>query len=208
MILNFFKQHIFIISLFLLIAILAVFEDSAREIFRYDVREMEQHHQWWRLLTANLVHTNWIHWALNAVGLVLVWGIFHQQLRALAWFGFFLILAPAHLLLLYWFVPSMGWYVGFSGVLHGWLAAAAIFDLRGHYWVGWLLLIGLIVKVFWEQMYGSTTGLSNLIEAKVATEAHLSGVVIGTLIGLLWPDKWMVNVKHRDMPFHHKNTDS
>lgn len=192
------KKHAVVTTLFILIAILAAFEDSARELFRYDVGKMELQHQWWRLLTANLVHTNWIHWALNSLGLVLVWWIFHLQLKPLAWAILLLLLAPSHLYLLYWFVPTMGWYVGFSGVLHGWLAAAAIFDLRGHFWVGWLLLGGLIAKVAWEQYYGSATGLSQLIEAKVATEAHLAGVICGTLLGLLWPDKWIVSIKHRD----------
>ncbi len=204
--LKFLQQHALVIILLSVFLVLAIYGDSARELLRYDIKQMESNGQWWRLLTANLVHTNWIHWGLNSLGLVLVWGIFHQQLRSLAWLGLLLILAPAHLAVLYWFVPTMGWYVGFSGVLHGWLAASAIFDLRGHYWVGWLLLLGLIIKVIWEQFYGSATGLSELIEAKVATEAHLSGVICGTLIGLLWPDRWMVNVKYRDMPFHHKSS--
>lgn len=202
MIIKFIKQHAVMICLFLVFLVLALLGDTAREFFRYDPKQMESHHQWWRLITANLVHTNWTHWALNSLGLVLVWYIFNLQLKPLAWAGFLLVLAPAHLLVLYWFVPTLGWYVGFSGVLHGWLAAAAIFDVRGHYWVGLLLLLGLIIKVFWEQYYGSATGLSDLIEAKVATEAHFSGVMVGILMGLLWPDKWLVNVRHRDLPFH------
>jgi len=180
------KKHSPVIILLLITAILAYFGDSARELLRYDV-EMQNNGEWWRLWTANLVHTNVYHWLLNSTGLVLIWWIFHQQLKPLSWTLLIFILAPAHLALLYWLAPELRWYVGLSGLLHGLLAAAAIFDARGHYWVGYLLLAGIIAKVSWEMMYGASIQVSHLIEARVATEAHLAGVIVGILLGLLWP---------------------
>jgi len=188
------KENTLLIILFLSISIIALIGEPAKIVLRYDVNQIDAG-QWWRLFTANLVHTNMIHWLLNSVGLVLIWRIFYLQLSQIKWLIFFLILAPTHLLLLYWFAPELKWYVGLSGVLHGWLAASAIFDIRCKYWVGLILFIGLWAKVLWEFIYGSATGVATLIHAHVATEAHLSGVLMGTLIALLWPTSWIQTEK-------------
>jgi len=173
--------------LLLVTGVLAYLGDPARELFRYHV-EMQNNGEWWRLWTANLVHTNVFHWLLNSTGLILIWWIFHGQLKPLSWSLLLFILAPAHLALLYWLAPELRWYVGLSGLLHGWLATAAIFDVRGDFWVGYLLLAGLIAKVSWEMIYGASAQVTELIHAHVATEAHLAGVIVGILLGLLWPN--------------------
>ncbi len=200
---SFLKEHGLVIVLLVLMTLLVFLGDAARELLRYDV-PLIQSGQWWRFFTANLVHTNAIHWTLNAVGVILIWWIFHLQLTPSRWLLFFLIIAPTHLLLLYWFAPDLKWYVGFSGIMHGWLAAAAIFDIRSRYWVGYLLFIGLWGKVIWEFLYGSSTGVEQLIGASVATDAHLSGVIMGTLIALLWPTSWIRLEKIQSLHFHPK----
>ncbi len=202
---TFLKENALVIFLLLLMTALAFWGEPARDLFRYDVNQIDAG-QWWRFLSANLVHTNWFHWGLNAVGIVLIWWIFRLQLTQSKWLIFFVILAPTHLMLLYWFAPELKWYVGFSGVLHGWLAAAAIFDIRCKYWVGYLLFFGLWGKVIWEYFYGSATGVEQLINAHVATEAHFSGVIMGTFIGLLWPTFWIRIDKMQSQHLHPERT--
>ncbi len=194
---NFLKQHYPVIIIFSITTIFAFFGNEARQLFQFDI-VLQESGQWWRLITANLVHTNLYHWLLNSSGLLLIWWIFHGQLKPLSWLLLLLILAPAHLALLYWIAPDLKIYVGLSGLLHGWLAAAAIFDARGHFWVGYILIIGLIGKVAWEFFYGASAQVSQLIEARVATEAHLSGLIIGIILGLLWPGVICVHCKNQD----------
>ena len=50
---------------------------------------------------------------------------------------------------------------------------------------GWLLLIGLAIKVGYEQIDGSSEQVANLIDAKVAVDAHLFGALTGIAIFLL-----------------------
>ena len=45
--------------------------DLAATALRYE-REALRHGQWWRLLTAHLVHLGWAHLAMNALALVLL----------------------------------------------------------------------------------------------------------------------------------------
>ena len=184
--LNHLKQHSPVIVLFIITGILAYFGEEARIMFRFDVDQQEAG-QWWRLLTANLVHTNLNHWLLNSAGLLMIWWIFQGQLKPQSWTLLLIIMAPLHLALLYWLAPDLKWYVGLSGLLHAWLAAAAVFDTRGHYWVGYFLLAGLIGKVTWEFFYGASAQVSEFIEASIATEAHLAGIIVGIIFGLLWP---------------------
>jgi rhomboid family GlyGly-CTERM serine protease len=161
--------------------------DTLRPALRYDVDAIAAG-EIWRLWTANLMHTNAAHWGLNMAGLAVIWTVFRgQMMPRWSWGIFWLVLAPAHLLLLYWFAPSLRWYVGMSGLLHGWLAAAAILDIRARYWVGYLLLGGLAAKLGWEQLYGAPEQVSALIQAQVATQAHLAGAFVGAAVGLLWP---------------------
>ena len=50
---------------------------------------------------------------------------------------------------------------------------------------GWLLLIGLALKVGYEQREGSSEQVANLIDANVAIDAHLFGALTGVVIFML-----------------------
>ncbi|MCG6410091.1 rhombosortase, partial [Vibrio fluvialis] len=48
-------------------------------------------------------------------------------------------------------------------------------------------VLGVVAKVVWEQAFGSSMGTEQLIHARVATEAHLAGVIGG--LGLAYMAK-------------------
>src|SRR6185312_11956554 len=58
--------------------------DPARELLRYDRAGLADG-QWWRLLTAHVVHLDLEHAALNTLGLVLMWALFARDYRPGQW---------------------------------------------------------------------------------------------------------------------------
>ena len=140
--------------------------------------------QWWRLITGNLLHTNHWHLLMNIAGLLLVMllhgGYYRWRMFLLLW----LFCAGTISSMLYLFSPQIHSYVGLSGLLHAMLAMGAIKDIQLKQRSGILLLAGLLAKVLWEQWQGPDPALAELINASVATDAHLYGVVAGVIIGL------------------------
>jgi rhomboid family GlyGly-CTERM serine protease len=76
----------------------------------------------------------------------------------------------------------MQWYVGLSGVLHGLFVIGAYFDIRQKLKTGWVMLLGVWVKVIYEQIFGASADVAKLIEANVAVDAHLFGTITGCII--------------------------
>lgn len=135
----------------------------------------------WRLLSANLVHLDTAHLALNAAGLALVALLVGRWLSLRAWGAVLLICALAVGLGLWWFAPDVGWYVGLSGVLHGLFATGAACAAwrgpeRGFHA---LLLAVLALKLAWEQLAGALPGTAWLAGGSVIVDAHLFGAVGG-----------------------------
>ncbi|CSB74042.1 peptidase, S54 (Rhomboid) family [Vibrio cholerae CP1047(20)] len=73
-------------------------------------------------------------------------------------------------------------YVGLSGTLHGLFAYYALNEALNGRRSSWLLVLGVIGKVAWEQWFGASASTAELIGARVATEAHLAGLVGGLLL--------------------------
>ncbi|GAL07454.1 hypothetical protein JCM19237_1394 [Photobacterium aphoticum] len=57
------------------------------------------------------------------------------------------------------------------------------------------MLAGIILKVLHEQFFGASALSATLIQARVATEAHLAGLIGGVLLAVL-PLLWH-NVRSR-----------
>ena len=55
-------------------------------------------------------------------------------------------------------------------------------DIKEKVRSGWLLLLGLAIKVGYEQFDGSSAQVAALIDAKVAVDAHLFGACGGLII--------------------------
>lgn len=183
--LPFSRSHASIVLLIMILAILAfsfeyVIGSSFTEIFVYQ-RKLINNGELWRLLSGHFLHTNFYHLLLNLAALMLLWflhGNFYHQTNILSLFIFCALITS---LGLYYFSPELHQYVGLSGVLHGVFVFGAMMDIRAKEKTGYLLFLGVWLKIAHEQIYGASTDVSNLIEANVAIDAHLWGAIGGLL---------------------------
>ena len=77
-------------------------------------------------------------------------------------------------------------FVLYCYLLHGLFVLGAYFDIRQHLTTGWILLVGVWVKVLHEQIYGASDDIATLIDANVAIDAHLFGTLSGTVMILYY----------------------
>ena len=148
---------------------------GAGHLLRYD-RAAIAGGEWWRLLTAHLVHLNFRHAALDLGGLALLWMLFARDFSPGAWAAVILVTAAAIDLGLWLRDPGVRWYLGISGVLHGLLAAAAFVRLRRRDLEGWLLAGLLLAKLAYEQLHGALPFAGDM---PVIVDAHLYGALGG-----------------------------
>ncbi len=142
----------------------------------------------WRLWTGNWLHLGVWHWALNAAALALLPEIFLRtsiRFFVFLWFS----LPPLLSLMLYFCIPELMQYAGLSGVLHGVYFATALRATQNsavaERSMGWLVVVGLGVKVGWET-YSGNSQTAELIGAPVILQAHQYGVGLGFLIWLFF----------------------
>lgn len=76
-------------------------------------------------------------------------------------------------------------YVGLSGTLHGLFGLFALSEALNGRKSSWLLVLGLIAKIAWEQLVGPSSATGELINARVAIEAHLAGALAGGFISIV-----------------------
>src|SRR5438445_8659670 len=124
--------------------------DAGREALRYD-RTALAAGQWWRLLTAHIVHLDFNHAALNSLGLVLMWALFARDYRPRQWLAIVLGSVAAIDAGLWLRDSTIAWYVGSSGALHGLMAAGTLAHLRRRDLDGWILAVFIVVKPASEQ---------------------------------------------------------
>ena len=160
---------------------------SAAGLFRYE-RSAVAAGEWWRLFSAHFVQGNLRHWLLNVSGLALVLAIFPYYLHRPWWCG------PAAILILlafpvgaalYWFNPSLDWYVGMSGLLHGLFANHALLETFRGSRIGLIAIALLICKLVFEQTFGAAAATVTLIDLPVVTDAHLYGALAGGVLAFL-----------------------
>lgn len=155
--------------------------DTLRNALRYE-RAAVGGGEWWRLVTAHVVHLDLRHALFNMLGLVLMWVLFARDFalgRWIAVIGLSMATVDAGL----WFCDrSIQWYVGASGVLHGVMVAGTVAHLRRRDRNGWLLAGFVLVKLAWEQLDGALP--LALPADEVVVSAHLYGAVGGLLAGL------------------------
>ncbi len=182
--------------------ILAISEPYSQELLAYQ-RYLITDGQIWRLFTGHFLHTNSIHLLLNLAGLLLLWALhghyFSNKRYAAIWGALTLGTAIG----LYLFSSNLIHYVGLSGVLHGLFVIGAYYDIRHKLKSGWLLLLVVLAKVLHEQVFGAGQQIANLIEANVAIDAHLFGVMSGLLVVLFHLIHQRLNRKNNGHPHQH-----
>jgi rhomboid family GlyGly-CTERM serine protease len=155
--------------------------DAARESLRFD-RTGIAAGEAWRLLTGHLVHLGVTHAALNLVGLALVWFLVGRSFSARQWLWIIAGSAAAIDVGLWFGNPSLEWYVGLSGLLHGMLAAGIVAGLAARNGEAVVLAVVVAGKLAWEQFAGPLPGSEATSGGAVIVDAHLYGVVGGTLV--------------------------
>lgn len=160
--------------------------DAGREALRYE-RVAIEHGELWRLVTGHFVHLGWEHYALNLMGLALMWALFFPDYSPRQWA---LILAAALVAidLGFFFVErNLAWYVGLSGVLHGVMAAGTLAYVRRREAGAWILVPFLVGKLAWEQYAGGMPYSADSAGGPVVVDAHLYGSIGALLAALFLP---------------------
>jgi rhomboid family GlyGly-CTERM serine protease len=161
-----------------------LFGESGRRWLQYE-RAGVLDGEYWRLISGHFVHGTTQHFLLNLAGLGFVALLFARDYSVRAWL---LVLVFSIVVIDLGFVfyePHLGWYVGFSGVLHGALAAGAVAWWRSESSLLALALSLILVgKLAWEQWQGALPLSGDL---PVVVDAHLYGAIGGALAAsILW----------------------
>jgi len=147
----------------------------------------------WRALTGHFVHINWPHALVNAAALPIVARLYATDLNARCQVVALVVSALAISAALAWFYPTIEWYRGLSGALHGLFFAGSAKWLLAErprtwqrVWLPMALLLGGWIKVATEQPGGPATTHAEWLDAAVVPQAHLVGALCGTLLGALF----------------------
>ncbi|MFC3902142.1 rhomboid family GlyGly-CTERM serine protease [Acinetobacter marinus] len=137
----------------------------------------------WRFLTAHWVHVGWMHYLLNMIAFICFPFIFHH-IRARVLLLMIVVVPILISLAFYYGFPQIEAYVGFSGVLHGLYAVAALLSLRftRERWFAGLILLGLTAKLLWEATVGELSATMRMIGSPILIEAHQLGVLMSLLV--------------------------
>ncbi len=174
---RFCEENIIILVLLISSFIVQLSGTELLEALRYQHKEVSDG-QWWRIITANLCHSNWYHWILNMLGLILMDYLFQPFVSLKNRAFLMLTCLLSNVLLLHLFL-DLYWYVGLSGTLHGYLMGNALISMKKIGWMSYLIILvvsgKLISEIFWEINEATTS----LIDANVIEEAHLFGAISG-----------------------------
>jgi len=141
--------------------------------------------EWWRLFSGNIVHLGWPHLLMNLAALGMIWTLFYRHYTSLTWLAVTLASGLGVTAGLWLFSPELNWYVGLSGLLHGLFVAGSIAAIRrGERW-GYLMLLGIAIKLTYESLAGPVPGSTTLAGGPVVEESHLYGALAGALTGLM-----------------------
>lgn len=156
------------------------------DYFYFD-RELINQGQYWRLLTAHVVHLNLNHLLLNLLGLSLVLMIVDRTWSLWAWLVLVISSALIQSICFYYILPEVNAYVGFSGVIHSLYVAGAVFLLKHSADKMWaiILLVLVTLKLLTENLGQGISATEKIIGGHVLVEAHLYGAIIGIIFAVI-----------------------
>ncbi len=141
--------------------------------------------EFYRLVSGHFVHLGVGHTLLNVFGLGIVWLLVGSAFSAARWIAV-LAIAIAAIDLGFWFLmPSLDWYVGLSGALHGLLVAGLVGSLRARPVESTVLGLIIAGKLAYESFIGPMPGTADAAGGAVIVEAHLFGAIGGLVSGVL-----------------------
>jgi len=188
--LAFARQHFQVVAIIALLSTIAfISEYSLGESFTKTwvyQRHLISKGEIWRLISGHFLHTNGYHLLLNLAALFMLWALHGRFYSIKIYSALFLLCSLFTSAGIYYFEPRLIQYVGLSGVLHGVFVFGALMDINAKDKTGYLLFLGVWLKIAHEQFYGASTDVSNLIEANVAVNAHLWGALGGLLFSVMY----------------------
>jgi rhomboid family GlyGly-CTERM serine protease len=169
----------FIILSMVFFAVLQLFQNML--IYQYDLFWKQP----WRGWTGHWVHVGWIHYVLNILALICLPFLF-PNIKKKVLITLLIILPPLLSCCFYLFYPQIFAYAGLSGVLHGLFIFCAIVNLPqpDERKFASLVLLLILAKISWEFFFGALQ-TEQLIGHPVLTQAHLLGVVFGSICAIL-----------------------
>lgn len=169
-----------------LLAVLQMLPPSWHLVLRYD-RGALLDGELWRLFTGHLLHLGLVHWALNAVGLVLC-ALLANRVDTPIPSGWLLVrlaaLGVGVSLMLLVFAPEVSHYVGLSGVLYGLFVLVLWPQARRREPISMATLCIIIGWMLWQMLHGPARSETELIGGRIVAQAHLFGVLsaVATLL--------------------------
>ena len=188
------------VTLIALLLLLGLGGDTARAALRFDRAAIDAG-EWWRLLTANLVHLGWWHLFLNQVGLLVLLLLCPERLAPWVWVRRVVLIGLGMSGGLYFFVPGTQWYVGMSGAIHGLFVLGLgrqVVASRDLIAAGCLTY--LVGKIAWEMVAGVPVSDEAAIGGAVLVESHLYGSLSGLIYGLMFGAFFRVETFGRAKP--------
>lgn len=177
-------QHVFIPFLVIFLACLAyIFDSSVSGLLNYQ-RDLVSNGELWRIFTGHFLHTNGYHLLLNIAAVALLWSLHGQFYTNKIYIKLLLLSAITCTVGIHYFSLDIYQYVGLSGILHGIFIWGALMDIKHKDKTGYVLLVGVVVKIIHEQVYGASADVAELISANVAVNAHLWGALGGLIFGV------------------------
>lgn len=135
------------------------------------------------------MHLGWEHYALNLMGLALMWALFFPDHRLRHW----IVILAASLVTIdlgfFFLERNLVWYVGLSGVLHGVMTAGTLAHVRRREADAWVLVPFLIGKLVWEQYAGAMPYSADSAGGPVVVDAHLYGSAGALVAALFLPSR-------------------
>ena len=150
---------------------------------RYAINDGE----FWRIITGNLVHTNTPHLIMNITGLWLFWMLYDENMTPRQLYTSVLITSLAVGIGIYWFTPELTWYAGLSGSLYGLYIIGATSSLCNKDYISSIPVLILVPgKLLLDaNQKGMTHASAELIDAPIATDAHLYGFLSAIVISIV-----------------------
>lgn len=171
--------------------LLQVLNNAEQELFSYD-REAIFKGEYWRIVTGHFTHLGWRHLILNLIGLIAIWQIYNKIFSLWLWSVLFLFCAIGVSILFFILSSDIENYVGLSGVLHGVIAAVALYLLLENLsdsfkvinYEAVILFLGLVFKLIYEKIWGGVPLTEAISTGHVLVEAHIFGAVLGGVFSL------------------------
>lgn len=175
---------VFPLALVALLVLVHWLGGDALEALRYQ-RDAVLAGEAWRLASGHLVHADAVHLGWNVLGVAIVGFLFGGDFSGRQWLLILLASTAATDLGFLVLLPQLDWYVGFSGVLHGLMAAGLVAWLRtSRDAVTWIVAALFVAKLAWEHHAGALPFTAASLALPVVHEAHTYGAIGGALAGL------------------------